>query len=119
MLRDPEDSATQAEADLTKANYNYGLISVAHGTGGHVLVPLRVSRSADTTFIDVYDPNRPCGSVPDLAHYPQIIISHGRWSYDMGGDGTWSGSAGNDGTGLYPLHWVRTGGRSWGPTSRE
>ena len=114
VVRDPIDSANQAESDLTKQNYNYGVISIAHGTGGHVLVPLRVSHSGGTTFIDVYDSNRPCGQVPDTAHYPQIIISGGKWSYDMGGsDGTWSGSAANDGLAYIPYNgsdgWTKLG----------
>jgi hypothetical protein len=91
----PATNAAAIEHDLTKANYNYGLLSLAHGGSGHVLVPLRVSHAGSKILIDVYDPNRPCGSIPDTATYPQVVIENGRWSYDMGGkDGVWSGSNG-------------------------
>ena len=76
----PEDAATAAERDLTKPGYNYGLLSLAHGLSGHVLVPLRVSRTADQVLIDVYDPNRPCTGPADGASNPKIVIAKGRWS---------------------------------------
>jgi len=90
----PATNAAAIEKDLTKADFNYGLLTLAQGTSGHVLVPLRVSHSGSKILIDVYDPNRPCGSIPDTATYPKVIIENGNWSYDMGSDGIWSGSNG-------------------------
>ena len=93
-FNNPATTAAAIERDLTKPDYNYGLLSLAHGTSGHVLVPLRVSRAGNQILIDVYDPNRPCGSIPDPENYPKVVITGGNWSYDMGSDGTWSGSNG-------------------------
>lgn len=91
----PETAAAAAAADLGRADYNYGLLSIAHGLGGHVLVPLAVTRSGAQTLIDVYDPNRPCGGIPDTASYPKVVIEGGHWSYQMAGDdGMWSGTSG-------------------------
>ncbi len=95
----PATNAAAIERDLAKPDYNYGLLTLAHGTNGHVLVPLRVSRAGNQILIDVYDPNRPCGSIPDPENYPKVVITGDNWSYDMGGDGTWSGS---DGMGYIP-----------------
>jgi len=96
VFQSPSKTAAAIEQDLTKANSNYGLLSIAHGSGGHVLVPLSVSHSGNQTLIDVYDSNRPCGSIPDEAQYPKVVITGNSWSYDMGGDGTWTG--GTNGT---------------------
>jgi hypothetical protein len=100
--KSPAENAALIENDLTKENYNYGLISIAHGSGGHVLVPLKVSHSGSEILIDVYDPNRPCGSVPDTATYPQMIINGDKWSYAMANGPTWSGSTLNDGLAYVP-----------------
>jgi hypothetical protein len=74
VFQSPSTTAAQIERDLTKSNYNYGLLSLAHGSSGHVLVPLRVSHVGSQMQIDVYDPNQPCGQIPNLTHYPPIII---------------------------------------------
>ncbi len=95
-FQSPSKTAAQIESDLTKANYNYGLLSLEHGTGGHVLVPLRVSRSGSQILIDVYDSNRPCGQIPDTANYPQVIVDGNKWSYVMAGGETWTGSSNNE-----------------------
>ncbi len=100
--KSPAENAALIEQDLTKENYNYGLISIAHGSEGHVVVPLRVSHSGSEVLIDVYDPNRPCGSVPDPATYPQMIINGDKWSFVMGDGSTWSGSTLNDGFAYVP-----------------
>ena len=92
-FQSPSKTAAQIEADLTKANYNYGLLSIAHGTDGHVLVPLRVNHVGSQIRIDVYDSNRPCAQIPDTTTYPQVIINGDSWSYDMGSLGTWSDSS--------------------------
>jgi hypothetical protein len=93
IFNKPLTNAEAIERDLTKADYNYGLLTLLHGSGGHVLVPLRVSRAGEQTLIDVYDPNRPCDSIPDKASYPKVTINGDTWSYDMGGgDGIWSQS---------------------------
>lgn len=90
----PSKTAVAIERDLTKADYNYGLLALQHGTGGHVLVPLRVSHMGQQILIDVYDPNRPCGQIPDTASYPPVVITGNNWSYNMGGsDGTWTGTS--------------------------
>jgi hypothetical protein len=104
VAKSPAENAALVEADLTKQNYNYGLISIAHGTDGHVLVPLRVSHAGNQTLIDVYDPNRPCGSVPDTATYPPIVIDGDKWSFlfDTTQAITWSGSTLNDGLAYVP-----------------
>jgi hypothetical protein len=95
-FQSPSKTAAQIESDLTKSNYNYGLLSLEHGSEGHVLVPLRVSHVGSQIHIDVYDSNRPCGQIPDTTNYPQVIIQGDSWSYDMGGqDGTWTGSSNN------------------------
>jgi hypothetical protein len=107
LFRDATTNAGFIEHDLSAGlNYNYGLLTLMHGTSGHVLVPLAVRHSGSQTLIDVYDPNRPCGGVPDTATYPSVIVTSSGWSYDMGGsDGTWSGSSGlNDGLAYIPYH---------------
>lgn len=96
IVNAPETTAASIERDLSKADFNYGVLSLTHGSEGHVLVPLQVGRSGNQILIDVYDPNRPCGSIPDTAHYPQLTISGGKWSYVMAGGTTWSGSSGLD-----------------------
>ncbi len=85
------------EHDLTssKYNYNYGLLTLKHGGGGHVLVPLAVTHSGAHTYIEVYNPNTPCTSIPNTANAPKVDIVGDNWSYDMGSDGVWTGT--NDG----------------------
>ncbi|WP_218511800.1 hypothetical protein [Variovorax sp. dw_308] len=103
VIRSPADNARLVESDLTRGvNANYGMISIAHGTDGHVVVPLRVSHSGSTIMIDVYDPNRQCGAKPDTATYPPIIINGDTWSFVMGSGETWSGSTANDGLAYVP-----------------
>jgi len=97
VFQSPSQTAGQIEADLTRFNYNYGLLVLVHGGGGHVLVPLSVSRSGNQILIDVYDPNRPCRSIPDTAQYPKVVVTGDSWSYQMAdfngvADGTWTGS---------------------------
>jgi hypothetical protein len=92
VFQSPSKTASAIEQDLTKANSNYGLLSIAHGSGGHVLVPLAVSHAGNQTLIDVYDSNRPCGSIPDNTQYPKVVITGNSWSYNMGSEGTWTGS---------------------------
>ena len=88
----PSKTAASIERDLTKADYNYGLLALQHGTGGHVVVPLRVSHSGQQILIDVYDPNKPCGKIPDPNTYPPVIINGNNWSYDTG-SGIWTGTS--------------------------
>ena len=102
--KSPAENAALVEADLTKQDYNYGLISIAHGGEGHVLVPLKVSHSGSEILIDVYDSNRPCGSVPDEATYPQLIINGDNWSFLMANGSNWSGSTLNDGLAYVPYY---------------
>ena len=102
VSKSPAENAVLIESDLTKQNYNYGLISIAHGSDGHVLVPLRVSHAGNQILIDVYDPNRPCGSVPDTATYPPVIINGDKWSFQFDDTHTWSGSTLNDGLAYVP-----------------
>jgi hypothetical protein len=92
VFQSPSTTAGQIERDLTKANYNYGLLSLEHGSGGHVLVPLRVNHVGAQLQIEVYDPNRPCGRIPDTANYPPVIVQGNNWSYVMADGTTWSGS---------------------------
>jgi hypothetical protein len=110
VIRSPADNARLVESDLTRGvNANYGLISIAHGTDGHVVVPLRVSHAGSTTMIDVYDPNRQCLAKPDTATYPPIIVNGDTWSFVMGSGETWSGSTANDGLAYVPY----TGASGW------
>jgi len=102
VAKSPAENAALIEADLNKQNFNYGLISIAHGSDGHVIVPLRVTHSGSEILIDVYDPNRQCLSVPDTATYPQMIINGDKWSFVMGDGSTWSGSTLNDGLAYIP-----------------
>jgi hypothetical protein len=102
VAKSPAENAALIEADLNKQNYNYGLISIAHGTDGHVIVPLKVTHSGSEILIDVYDPNRQCLTVPDTATYPQMIINGDNWSFVMGDGTTWSGSTLNDGLAYIP-----------------
>lgn len=90
----PTTNAATIERDLTRADYNYGLLTLQHGLEGHVMVPLSVSRAGAQTMIAVYDPNRPCGSIPDGASYPSVVIEGTNWSYQMAGGQTWTGSGG-------------------------
>jgi hypothetical protein len=100
--KSPAENAALIEQDLSKQNYNYGLISIAHGTDGHVIVPLKVTHSGSEILIDVYDPNRQCLSVPDTATHPQLIINGDKRSFVMGDGSTWSGSTLNDGLAYIP-----------------
>lgn len=102
VVKSPVDNAALIEHDLTKQDYNYGLISIAHGNEGHVLVPLKVSHVGSEILIDVYDSNRPCNSVPDTATYPPIVINGNKWSFVMGDGSTWSGSTLHDGLAYVP-----------------
>ncbi len=102
VSKSPAENAALIEQDLNKQNYNYGLISIAHGTDGHVIVPLKVTHSGSEILIDVYDPNRQCLSVPDTATHPQMIINGDKWSFVMGDGSTWSGSTLNDGLAYVP-----------------
>jgi hypothetical protein len=108
VLNSPSTNAAMIERDLTKADYNYGLLTLEHGTEGHVIVPLSVSHSGKQTLIAVYDPNRPCGSIPDTASYPSVVIEGDNWSFLMAGGDTWSGS----GSGLGYIPYVGEDGWS-------
>lgn len=94
VFESPSQTAGQIEADLTKSNYNYGLLVLAHNGGGHALVPLGVTHSGNQVLIDVYDPNRPCPSVPDTTQYPKVAVTGDSWSYLMADQTTWTGSQG-------------------------
>ncbi len=97
VFTSPSVTAAAIERDLSRPgnSFNYGLLSIAHGFGGHVLVPLGVVHSGNQILIDVYDPNRPCTAIPDTATYPKVTITGDNWSYDMGGkDGVWTGTTG-------------------------
>lgn len=112
LATSPADTAAAIERDLAKADYNYGLLSLSHGTGGHVLIPLGVTHSGAQTLIRVYDPNRPSQNSPDSQTYPAVTITGGNWSYDMGGnDGTWSGPGGQLGSGLAYVPYLN--GNGW------
>jgi len=102
VAKSPAENAALIEQDLTKKDYNYGLISIAHGSDGHVLVPLSVSHAGNQILINVYDPNRPCGSVPDSATYPPIVINGDKWSFQFDDTHVWSGSTLNDGLAYIP-----------------
>lgn len=94
-FQSPTITAEAIERDLTKANYNYGLLSIEHGTEGHVLVPLHVTHVGEQIQINVYDSNRPCASIPDNGNYPPVIVQGNSWSYVMADGTTWSGSTDN------------------------
>jgi hypothetical protein len=102
VVKSPADNARLIESDLAKKDFNYGLISIAKGTKGHVLVPLRVRRSGESFLVDVYDSNRPCTASPDTTVYPPIVINGSSWSYVMQSGETWSGSTANDGLAYVP-----------------
>ena len=91
----PASVAQQVARDLDRRpNYNYGVLSIQHGTGGHVLVPLRVTAQGSNKFlIDVYDPNKECKQIPDPVTYSQVMVNGNSWSYVMAGGETWSGSS--------------------------
>lgn len=112
VFNSPSDTAKAIEHDLTKKDYNYGLLSLEHGGSGHVLVPLRVSHQGQQTTIDVYDPNRPSPSSPDSGSYPQVIINGGNWSYQMAGGDTWKGPDGQVGSGFGYIPYVGSNGWS-------
>jgi hypothetical protein len=94
VVNSPSTNATTIERDLTRADYNYGLLTLQNGLEGHVMVPLSVSHAGSQTLISVYDPNRPCAGIPDTGSYPSVVISGNNWSYQMAGGQTWSGSGG-------------------------
>ena len=96
VFQSPTTTAQAIERDVNRRpNYTYGLVSIAHGTGGHVLVPLKVTHVGTQTHIDVYDSNYPCPQIPDNSAPRQIIVEGNKWTYDMGGsDGVWSDSSG-------------------------
>lgn len=94
-FQSPTITAGAIERDLTKQNYNYGLLSIEYNKEGHVLVPLHVAHVGAQIQITVYDSNRPCTSIPDKGTYPTVNIQGNSWSYDMGSDGIWSGSTNN------------------------
>jgi hypothetical protein len=102
VSKSPAENAALIEADLTKQNFNYGLISIAHGSEGHVVVPLKVSHSGNEILIDVYDPNRPCSGPADANTTPQMIINGDKWSFAMYDSPVWSGSTLNDGLAYVP-----------------
>lgn len=81
VFQSPITTAAQIERDLTKANYNYGVLVMTKGTDGHVIVPIKVTHSGSKILIDVYDPNIPCSSIPDKATYPQMVINGDNWNY--------------------------------------
>jgi hypothetical protein len=95
VFQSPTITAGAIESDLTKPNYNYGLLSIEHGTEGHVLVPLHVSHVGAEIQIGVYDSNRQCTAIPDNGTYPPVIIQGNSWSYVMADGTTWSGSTNN------------------------
>jgi len=97
----PADVARAIQADLGKGSaMNYGLLSMNHGTGGHVLVPLQVRQVGAQTLIDVYDPNRPCPGSPDGSQYPSVVVQGNNWSYQMAGGETWDQGGADIGNGL-------------------
>ncbi len=103
--RSPQDSAAQIAKDLSSPKYNYGLLSIAHGTAGHVIVPLKATRQSNGDWlIDVWDPNRPCQ--PDFypdASLAQVRISGDSWSYLMERHTTpWTGKLGGDALAYIP-----------------
>jgi len=114
VIRSPAENARLVEASLAKGiEGNYGMISIAHGTKGHVVVPLAVRHVGAKIEIDVYDPNQPCTSRPDTATYFPIVIDGDQWSFVKGspwGPGeTWTGSTANDGLAYVPY----TGANGW------
>jgi hypothetical protein len=94
-FQSPSTTAAAIERDLAKTNYNYGLLSIEHGTEGHVLVPLSVATVGAQIHITVYDSNRPCTAIPDTGNYPPVIVQGNSWSYVMADGTTWSGSTDN------------------------
>jgi hypothetical protein len=107
----PSNTANAIERDLTKPNYNYGLLSITHGVSGHVLVPLSVTHVGPQTRIDVYDPNRESSGDPN-ATYPQVIVDGPNWSYLMAGGDTWGGPEGQVGSGFAYIPYVGSDGWS-------
>ncbi len=110
---DASTIVSNIEHDLGTGNsggdYTYGLLSLKHGGSGHVVVPLAVTHSGGKTFIEVYNPDRPCPSIPDTVNEPKIEIDGENWSYDMGSLGVWTGSNGalgliNNGMGYVTYH---------------
>jgi hypothetical protein len=101
VVRSPAENAQIIASDLNKPNFTYGLISIAHGKGGHILVPLKVrsgtQNGKSVTLIDVYDSNRPYP-----AQTASIVVDGSNWSFPMAGGDTWSGSTANDGLAYVP-----------------
>jgi hypothetical protein len=108
VLNSPATNAATIERDLTKADYNYGLLTLENGTEGHVLVPLKVSHSGNQILIEVYDPNHPCAGIPDEGSYSPVVIDGDNWSFRMAGGTLWSGS----GNGLGYIPYVGSDGWS-------
>jgi hypothetical protein len=77
--------------DLNKGNY--GLLSLQHDWGGHIVVPLSVQSTGGSNFqIQVYDPNRPCPSYPDKSTYPPVFVDGNNWRFTMASGNIWTGS---------------------------
>jgi hypothetical protein len=88
-----QDIANKAQSDIARGNY--GLISLSHGFGGHVVVPLAVERlSGGEIHIHVYNPNTPVTSLPEKeSNFAPLVIKGGNWSFPMGSE-TWTQSDG-------------------------
>jgi hypothetical protein len=94
MFDSPTTTAGVIERDI--AAKNYGMISMAHGWGGHVIVPLAVEHKGNQILIHVYDPNRPCTGLPDNdSNLPPMVIQGDHWSFPMVGGETWNDSNGH------------------------
>jgi hypothetical protein len=87
----PTQTAQAIQQDL--ASGNYGLLSIEHGTEGHILVPLGVGPAVGGGYeINVYDSNRPCKSVPDQQIYALLHVDSQNWSYPMADGTLWTNS---------------------------
>jgi hypothetical protein len=89
-------AAKSAQEDL--ANGNYGLVSLSHGSEGHIVVPLSVETDGSEYWIYVYDSNYPCRNPTEDYHsYPKVIINGNNWSYEFDRDSnvTWTQSGGD------------------------
>ncbi len=85
----PSNTAVQIQQDLARGNY--GLISLSHNWGGHVMVPLSVQNVGGSKYqIQVYDPGRPCTEKPDQNSYPPIEIDGNSWSFQMASGNIWT-----------------------------
>ncbi len=96
----PSQNAENIARDLAATNYNYGLVSIAHGSEGHVLTPIAVAHQANGDYlVSVYDSNRPCD---DPQSRPPIQISGDSWSYQMADGSVWSGHRGGQALAYIP-----------------